>query len=221
MSSPETHTVAIVEDNSALGKSLRSIVDASDHLQCAGVWTTGEDAVKKADAFRPDVILMDINLPGMSGIEATARIKAHLPDIQIVMVTVYGDHDKIFAALKAGASGYLLKRSTPAEVREAIQDVLGGGAPMSAAIARRIVEAFHQPAPDSETAEALSPRESEVLELLADGLANKEISAKLEISVHTVRVHVKHIYEKLHVRSRVEAANWYRNTHDQGRLPDS
>jgi len=219
MNARSKHSVAIVEDKTALGESLRKIVESSDDLHCTGVWTSGEEAVKKVDAFRPDVVLMDINLPGMSGIEATARIKHHLPEVLIVMVTVYGDHDKIFAALKAGASGYLLKRSTPAEVREAIHDVLGGGAPMSAAIARRIVEAFYQPRTDSAGEDALSPRESEVLKLLADGLANKEIADQLDISVQTVRVHVKHIYEKLHVRSRVEAANWYRDSQEHGRWP--
>ena len=212
MSRPKTSTVAIVEDNSALGASLRKVIESSEGLECVGVWSSGEEALKKVEAFRPDVVLMDINLPGISGIEATARIKKHLPETQIVMVTVYGDHDKIFAALKAGASGYLLKRSSPTDVREAIQEVLTGGAPMSSSIARRIVEAFH--APSSDEGDDLSPRENEVLKLVADGLVNKEIAMELGISVQTVRVHVKHIYEKLHIRSRVEAANWYRESHD-------
>ena len=125
------------------------------------MWTSAEEALKKIDAFRPQVVLMDINLPGMSGIEATARIKQHLPEIQVIMVTVYRDHDQIFAALKAGASGYLLKRSTPEEVRQAIRDVRSGGAPMSAEIARRVVEAFHQPvkAPEAEDGQALQARD--------------------------------------------------------------
>lgn len=214
MSRPQTSTVAIVEDNSALGQSLRKVIESSEGLSCLGVWTSGEEALKKVDAFRPDVVLMDINLPGISGIEATARIKKRLPQTQIVMVTVYGDHDKIFAALKAGASGYLLKRSSPNDLREAIHDVLSGGAPMSSSIARRIVEAFHTPASEADQGEELSPRENEVLKLVAEGRANKEIAMDLGISVQTVRVHVKHIYEKLHIRSRVEAANWYRETRD-------
>jgi DNA-binding NarL/FixJ family response regulator len=121
--------------------SLKKVVESDTTLRCIGVWTTAEDALKKIDAFRPHIVLMDINLPGMSGIEATARLKQYLPDIKVVMVTVYRDHDKIFAALKAGACGYLLKRSNPSEVREAIHDVRSGGAPMSPEIARRVVEA--------------------------------------------------------------------------------
>lgn len=209
-------SVAIVEDNAALGTSLRKIVESGEDLQCLGVWGSGEEALPKIDAFRPQVILMDINLPGMSGIEATARLKQHLPDTQVVMVTVYRDHDKIFAALKAGASGYLLKRATPAEVRGAIRDVLTGGAPMSAEIARRVVEAFHQPAAEATEQINLSPRETEILELLCEGLANKEIADRLGISTETVRVHLKHIYEKLHVRSRTEAAMKYRDARDPG-----
>ncbi|BCU78525.1 response regulator transcription factor [Luteolibacter sp. LG18] len=202
-------TVAIVEDNSALGASLRKVVESSDQLQCVGVWTSGEEALKKIDAFRPDVVLMDINLPGISGIEATARVKEYLPEIQIVMVTVYGDHDKIFAALKAGAAGYLLKRSSPSEVRDAIQEVLTGGAPMSPEIARRVVETFRQPTRDAAQSPGLSPRETEILEALCEGLANKEIASRLGIAPDTVRVHLRNIYEKLHVRSRTEAALKY------------
>ena len=187
--------VAIVEDNHALGESLRQIVESSPDYKCIGVWRSGEEGLPKIDAFRPDVILMDINLPGMSGIDATARIKDFLPDIQIIMVTVYRDLDKIFEALKAGASGYLLKRSTPAEVRAAIADVRSGGAPMSAQIARRVVEAFHRPkAKQENTVTELSPRETEILEQLCQGLVNKEIADKLGIATETVKVHLKHIY---------------------------
>lgn len=208
--------VAIVEDNAALGSSIRKIVESSDQFDCVGVWTSGEDALRKIDAFRPRVVLMDINLPGISGIDATARIKQHLPEIQVIMLTVYRDHDKIFAALKAGASGYLLKRASPAELRDAISDVITGGAPMSAEIARRIVEAFHQPAKGPSSDVHLSPRETEILELLCEGLANKEIADRLGIATETVRVHLKHIYEKLHVRSRTEAAMKYRDSKDPG-----
>ena len=205
--------VAIVEDNPALGNGLRKIVESASDFRCLGVWTSAEEALKKIDAFRPHVVMMDINLPGMSGIDATARIKRHLPEIQVIMVTIYRDHDQIFAALKAGASGYLLKRSTPEEVRQAIRDVRSGGAPMSAEIARRVVEAFHQPtqAPDTDTI-ALSKREKEILEHLSKGLANKEIADRLTISVETVRVHLRRIYEKLHVHSRTEAAMKFRDS---------
>jgi DNA-binding NarL/FixJ family response regulator len=219
---PETTEVAIVEDNAALGSSLKKVVESDATLRCIGVWTTAEDALKKIDAFRPHIVLMDINLPGMSGIEATARLRQHLPEIKVVMVTVYRDHDKIFAALKAGACGYLLKRSTPSEVREAIHDVRGGGAPMSPEIARRVVEAFHQPVkpgPSPLDEVKLSKRETEILERLCEGLANKEIADRLDISVETVRVHLKHVYEKLHVRSRTEAAMKFRDSREEPRFP--
>ncbi|MES2477027.1 MAG: response regulator transcription factor [Verrucomicrobiota bacterium] len=217
MPAPSITQVAIVEDNAALGASLRQLVESTEGLQCVGVWTNGEEALKKVDAFRPHVVLMDINLPGISGIEATARIKQHLPETQVIMVTVYRDHDKIFAALKAGASGYLLKRSSPGDVRAAISDVCTGGAPMSAEIARRVVEAFYQPVVAATEQVNLSPRETEILEQLCEGLANKEIADQLNISVETVRVHLKHIYDKLHVRSRLEAAMKYRDSRPQQR----
>jgi DNA-binding NarL/FixJ family response regulator len=214
--------VAIVEDNAALGAGLRKIVESASDFRCVGVWTSAEDALKKIDAFRPQVVLMDINLPGMSGIEATSRIKRYLPEMQVIMVTVYRDHDQIFAALKAGASGYLLKRSTPEEVRQAIRDVRSGGAPMSAEIARRVVEAFHQPlkSPEHGGEEVkLSKRETEILELLTKGLANKEIADRLDISVETVRVHLRRVYEKLHVHSRTEAAMKFRDSKEESRGP--
>jgi DNA-binding NarL/FixJ family response regulator len=212
--------VAIVEDNAALGNGLRKIVESAEDFRCLGVWTSGEEALKKIDAFRPQVVLMDINLPGISGIEATARIKQYLPEIQVIMVTVYRDHDQIFAALKAGASGYLLKRSTPEEVRQAIRDVRSGGAPMSAEIARRVVEAFHQPEKSAEAEQIkLSKRETEILEFLTKGLANKEIADRLSISVETVRVHLRRVYEKLHVHSRTEAAMKFRDSKEDSRGP--
>lgn len=212
--------IAIVEDNAALGNGLRKVVESAEDFKCIGVWTSAEEALKKVDAFRPDVVLMDINLPGMSGIEATAQIKHYLPEIQVIMVTVYRDHDQIFAALKAGASGYLLKRSTPEELRQAIRDVRSGGAPMSAEIARRVVDAFHQPmkSPGADAVK-LSKRETEILELLTTGLANKEIGHRLEISVETVRVHLRRIYEKLHVHSRTEAAMKFRDAKRDQRGP--
>jgi DNA-binding NarL/FixJ family response regulator len=206
-------TVAIVEDNAGIGNNLRKIVEATPDLQCVGVWKSGEEALNKVPAFRPNVVLMDINLPGISGIEATARLKREIPELLVIMVTVYRDHEQIFDALKAGACGYLLKRSAPAEVRKAIAEVREGGAPMSAEIARRVVEAFHQKAPPAAAppSEALhlSKRETEILDLLAQGLANKEIADRLQLSIETVRVHLRRIYDKLHVRSRTEAAMKY------------
>jgi DNA-binding NarL/FixJ family response regulator len=205
-------SVAIVEDNPTVGTALRRIVEGTPTFTCVGVWRSAEDALAKIPAFRPNVVLMDIHLPGLSGIEATARLKRDLPELLVIMVTVYRDHDKIFDALKAGACGYLLKRSSPAEVRRALVDVREGGAPMSAEIARRVVETFHRPARAADETAQLSKRETEILELLTQGLANKEIADRLGLSTETVRVHLKRIYDKLHVHSRTEAAMKYRDT---------
>lgn len=204
-------TVAIVEDNAVVGASLRRIVESATDCSCVGVWRSGEEALEKVPAFLPDVVLMDIHMPGITGIETTARLKQMMPDLLVIMVTVYRDHDKIFDALKAGACGYLLKRSSPDEVRRAIADVRTGGAPMSAEIARRVVEAFHRQPKPAEEAARLSKRETEILELLTQGLANKEIADRLGLSVETVRVHPRRIYDKLHVHSRTEAAMKYRD----------
>jgi DNA-binding NarL/FixJ family response regulator len=201
--------IAIVEDVPGLAANLRRIVERSPGFACLGVWRTGEEALVKAPAFLPDVVLMDINLPGISGIEATARLKRQLPDIRVIMVTVYRDHDMIFDALKAGACGYLLKRFTPAEIREAIIEVRDGGAPMTPEIARRVVEAFHC-ATRADGAQ-LTKREGQILDLLAQGLANKEIAARLDLSSETVHVHLRRVYDKLHVRSRTEALIKYRD----------
>jgi DNA-binding NarL/FixJ family response regulator len=203
-------TIAIIEDNAGLASGLRRIVERAPDCQCVGVWRSGEEALVKVPAFQPDVVLMDIHMPGMSGIDTTARLKAEMPDLLVIMVTVYTDHDKIFDALKAGACGYLLKCSTPEEVRQAIVDVRRGGAPMSPEIARRVVEAFHRPLPKEEETQKLSRRETELLEHLAEGLANKEIADRMALSVETVRDYLKRIYDKLHVRSRTEAALKYR-----------
>jgi len=150
--------------------------------------------------------LMDINLPGMSGIECTRQLRELLPDVRVIMITVYRDNDKIFKALRAGARGYLLKRDTPETILQAIKDVHQGGAPMSSEVARKVVETFQQPILPQDETSNLSLREREVLDLLAEGLPDKEIAAKLSISMPTVRYHLKHIYDKLHVRSRTEAA---------------
>jgi DNA-binding NarL/FixJ family response regulator len=210
-------TIAIVEDNAGLGAGLRRIVESTPDCKCVGVWRSGEEALAKIPAFRPDVVLMDIHMPGISGIEATARLKAEMPELLVIMVTVYTDHDKIFDALKAGACGYLIKSSTPAEVRQAIAEVRKGGAPMSPEIARRVVEAFHRPALKEAEGDTmkLSPRETELLDLLSEGLANKEIADRMGLSVETVRAYLKRIYDKLHVRSRTEAALKYRASTDR------
>ena len=148
---------------------------------------------------------MDINIPGMDGIDCTAQLKAICPETQVIIVTVYEDNESIFRALQAGACGYMLKRASSAEILDAISEVRGGGAPMTSEIARKVVHAFQKPAPQPGTRTELSQRENEILELLSQGFANKEIADRLSISYQTVKVHVKHIYEKLHVRSRSEA----------------
>ena len=214
-----TTSVAIVEDDPTLGTSLQRIVDSMPGCRCAGVWRSAEEALLKIPAFGPEVVLMDINLPGMSGIEATAKLKQKMPGLLVIMVTVYRDHDKIFQALKAGACGYLLKRSTPDDIRSAIREVLAGGAPMSAEIARLVVEAFHRPAAPAGPESSLTKRETEILEWLCQGLPNKLIADQLGLSIETVRVHLKRIYEKLHVHSRTEAAMKFRDSGRSGGAP--
>lgn len=201
--------VAIVEDNAGVRENWARLLSVSSNLRCVGVCASGEEALNRAPEWKPEVVLMDINLPGISGIECTARLKAKLPGTQILMITVYGDGERVFQALQAGASGYLLKRTSPEELVAAIKDVYAGGAPMTSEIARKVVETFRRPAPATVMGAALTERESEVLTLLAQGYANKEIAARLALSYETVRTHLKNIYEKLHVRSRTEAAARY------------
>ncbi len=196
-------TVALVEDNAGLRNSLKLLLDETPGLRCDGAYVDAEEALRELPRRAADVVLMDIHLPGMSGIECTRRLREAVPTARVIIITVYRDNESIFNALRAGAFGYLLKRATPEEIVRAIIDVHEGGAPMSGEVARKVVEAF-QPAAD-ETAQ-LSEREREVLERLARGLPDKEIAAELKISLPTVRYHLKHVYEKLHVRTRVEAA---------------
>jgi DNA-binding NarL/FixJ family response regulator len=202
--------VAIVEDSAGVRENWAKLIGAEPGFECVGASDSGEAALKRFPATRPDVVLMDINLPGMSGIQCTALLKAKLPRTQILIVTVYADNDHVFEALKVGASGYLLKCTDPAELTRSIADVMRGGAPMSGQIARRVIEVFRRPvAPAGNADTKLTPREEETLDLLAKGYANKEIASRLGASVETVRVHVRHIYEKLQVHSRTEAAAKY------------
>jgi DNA-binding NarL/FixJ family response regulator len=174
-------------------------------FRCTCACGSAEEALGVIPRQPPDVVLMDLHLPNLSGIECTARLKQLLPDVQVVMITVFTDTEQVFKALRAGASGYLLKRSSPEAILEAIREVLQGGAPMTREIARQIVETFKKPAETSADNPELTRREQEVLELLSQGMANKEIAKKLSLSVDTVQYHLKHIYTKLHVRSRTEA----------------
>ncbi|MCW5559209.1 MAG: response regulator transcription factor, partial [Verrucomicrobiae bacterium] len=162
-------------------------------------------ALAALPAQRPAVVLMDLNLPGISGVECTARLKSAVPGVQILVLTAYGETDLIFDALRAGASGYLLKRTAPAELLAAVKEVVSGGAPMSPEIARKVVESFRRSSPVPRGEDELTPREREVLSLLSGGLTDKEIADRIHVSYETVRSHMKHIYDKLHVHSRTEA----------------
>ncbi|MBC8095785.1 MAG: response regulator transcription factor [Akkermansiaceae bacterium] len=203
--------IAIVEDNRVIRESLAEFVQSDPECKVVCVCDTAEEALKLIPKHQPDIVLMDIQLPGLSGIECTAQLKQVLPALQIIMVTVYEDTDRIFKALRAGACGYLLKRCTPEELVSAVREVRQGGAPMSREIARKVIFSFQEPIAAAAEVEGLSPRELEILELLAQGFANKEIADRLGVSDGTVRWHLRHIYHKLHVRSRTEAALKFRS----------
>ena len=197
--------ISIVEDDAPARGMLADWIRHTQGFRCAGVHGSAEAAIATLPAEKPSVVLMDINLPGMSGIECVHRLKPLLPDTQFVMLTVYEDADHIFNALTAGASGYLLKRMPRAELLAAIKDVHAGGSPMSSHIARKVVQSFQRPGLQPSDAEDLSPREREVLELLSRGYLYKEIAVSLQISGPTVNTYIRRIYEKLHVRSRSQA----------------
>lgn len=201
-------TVAIVEDSADVRLSLEQVVADSPDLRCVSASASAEQALAALPALKPDVVLMDIELPGLSGIDCTARLKRLLPETRVLILTVYKDPAQIFKALEAGANGYLLKRSSAAEIHRAIADVREGGAPMTAEIAAKVVQYFHK-APASSELASLTRREEEILGLLAQGYIGKEIAAQLGISYETVRGHLGNIYEKLHVRSRTEAVIKY------------
>lgn len=198
-------TVAIVEDNETVRQTLRELIDAASGFRCVCACATGKEALVEIPRAKPDVVLMDIHLPGESGIVLTARLKERLPELQVIILTVYKDIELIFQALKAGASGYLLKRAPSGDVLRALKEVRSGGAPMTGEIARLIVQSFQKPSTKGGDMQGLSRRELEILELLAEGISNKEIASRLGISFETVRTHLGHIYEKLHVQGRTEA----------------
>ncbi len=199
--------VSIVEDDDWFRENLTKIIREARGFRLAGAHRNAEAALEKLPGEAADVVLMDIALPGLNGIECVQQLKAKCPEANVLMITVYEETDKIFAALRAGASGYLLKRSSPEELLEAIADMHQGGAPMSSSVARRVVKFFGQEPPPQAEAEAvgLSSREREILDLLVEGRANKEIADRLDVSVHTVRMFIRRIYKKMHVHSRGEA----------------
>jgi DNA-binding NarL/FixJ family response regulator len=199
-------SVAIVEDSRTIRESLRRLLNDAPGIRCECAVGSAEEGIAAIPGQNPDVILMDIHLPNMSGIECAAHLKSRLPQVQIVMLTVYEDNDRIFKALQAGACGYLLKRTPPDQLIQAIRDVRQGGAPMTSEIARRVVEAFQRPPASAAPAVELTRREREVLERVTRGFGNKEIAEQLNISLETVRHHLKLTYDKLHVHSRTEAA---------------
>jgi DNA-binding NarL/FixJ family response regulator len=201
-------TVAIVEDNKTVRQTLHELIEAAPGYRCVCTCGTAKEALTEIPKANPQVVLMDINLPGESGIACTARLKARLPDLQVIILTVYKDMELIFQALKAGASGFLLKRAPTSEVLRAITEVCSGGAPMTGEIARLVIQSF-QSSPGQFNEEGLSTRELEILALLPQGLTNKEIAVRLGISSETVRTHLGHIYEKLHVQGRTEAVTKY------------
>ena len=212
--------VALVEDQPKVRESWTKLINSLPDFSCICACTTGEEAVRIIPQEKPDVILMDIFLPRMSGIECTVRLKALLPEVQIVILTAMDDQELVFMTLEAGADGYLLKRTKPSELRTALLDVLGGGAPMTSQIARRVIESFRRKAKARDEFVRLSVREEQILVLLSQGYSNKLIADKLEISIDTVCSHLKHVFKKLHVSSRTEAVVRYMASKTPGPKPD-
>jgi DNA-binding NarL/FixJ family response regulator len=201
--------IALVEDQPKVRESWSQLINSFPDLSCSCICKTGEEALRVIPDFKPDAVLMDIFLPRMSGIECTARLKELLPEVRIIILTAMNDEELVFMALEAGADGYLLKRTKPADLRTALLDVLSGGAPMTSEIARRVVESFRLKAKSRDASLRLSAREEQILLLLAKGHSNKMIASHLEISVDTVCHHLKHVFEKMHVSSRTEAVVRY------------
>jgi DNA-binding NarL/FixJ family response regulator len=202
-------SVALVEDERELRESLVKLINSFPGFCCTCVCVSGEEALKQIPALHPEIVLMDVFLPRMSGIECTSKLKAQWPDTLILILTAVADDELVFLALQAGADGYLLKSTRPAELQVALNELLNGGAPMTSAIARRVVRYFRQQSRPQGEEVNLSAREEEVLILLSKGFSNKEIAAQLSLSIDTVASYLKLIYKKMHVRSRTEAAIRY------------
>jgi len=198
-------TVSIVEDNEQLRGTLARVINRAEGFRCLSQYPTAEDALKDLPQVRPEVVLMDINLPGINGVECVRQLKQLLPQTLVIMLTVYEDTENIFKALAAGAAGYLLKRTKSAQLLEAIREVQRGGSPMTTHIARKVTQSFQKAGPSSQPTENLSEREQQVLDCLSQGFLYKEIAEKLGISYETVHTYVRRIYEKLQVRTRTEA----------------
>ncbi len=197
--------VSIVEDDERVRGSLARLVAADDGFRCLSQHESAEDALAVLPRLRPDVVLMDVKLPGLDGVECVRQLKVLIPETQVIMLTVYQDSDVIFRALAAGATGYLLKRTGRAQLLASIREVYCGGAPMSSFIARKVVQSFRQGTPPSPASETLTPREREVLDFLSKGYLYKEIAGALNVSYDTVHSHVRKIYEKLQVHTRTQA----------------
>jgi DNA-binding NarL/FixJ family response regulator len=201
-----TIKVAIVEDDAEIREGLAVLINGSSGYRCVATFPDAEHAIAGLPSHAPDVVLMDIHLPKMSGIDCTEKLKTEHPNLQIMMLTVYEDDDQVFRSLAAGATGYVLKKTPPADLLEAIGSVFAGGSPMSDRIARKVVQEFHRVGRSSKEIENLTDRETEVLSYIAKGYPDKVIAEKLFISSETVRSHIRSVYQKLHVRSRTQAA---------------
>lgn len=198
-------TVSVVEDDVKVRGSLAWVIDSTEGFKCVSQHPDAENALKEIPIIKPEVVLMDINLPNMNGVECVRKLKELLPEVHVVMLTVYENTNIIFSALSSGASGYLLKQSTPEQITDAIRDVHAGGSPMTSHIARKVVASFQKINTPTKDYEKLSLREQQVIDWLAKGRTYQEIATALNISYATVNTHIRHIYEKLHVRSRTEA----------------
>lgn len=201
-------SVAIVEDNKNIQQLLENVIKSDKGFLCLGVYSNAEDAVKNIPDMLPDVVLMDIGLPRMNGIEAVKQLKPQCPGVEFMMCTIYDEDEKVFEALEAGANSYILKRTEPQELLTAIKDLAAGGSPMSSDIARKVVQRIQRKT-DVKKEFGITPREEEILRLLAKGLIYKEVADQLSISVKTMKKHIYNIYEKMHVHSKVEAVNKY------------
>ena len=200
-------SIAIVEDLDEVRDGLKNFISLSNDFKVLDTFKTAEEAIYDIPKLKPDIVIMDISLPGMTGIECIRQVKDKSPNTQFMMFTVYENDEKVFEALKAGASGYLLKNTGLVQLVESIKELYSGGSPMSANIARKLVTVFREQQKETSLVDVLSHRENEILQLLAKGLLYKEIAEQLAISVSTVRQHIHHIYEKLHVQNRTEAIN--------------